>query len=69
MVNPTSNHWRAAKKVLKYLKCTINFVIIYEKGVKDLKVISYRDSDFAGDVEDRKSTSGQVFFVGCLIIT
>ena len=69
MVNPTSNHWRAAKKVLKYLKCTIDFGIIYEKGVKDLKVTSYSDNDFVGDVEDIKSTLGQVFFLGCLIIT
>ena len=32
--------------------------------MKDLKVIGYSDIDFAGDVEDRKSTSGQVFFIG-----
>ena len=69
MVNPTSDHWREAKRVLRYLNGTIDFGLIYEKGVKDLKVIGYSDSEFASNVEDNKSTSGQVFFLGGLPIT
>ena len=69
MVNPTSDHWIAAKRVLRYLKGTIDFGLVYVKGVKNLNVIGYSDSDFTGDVEDRKSTSGQVFFLGGLSIT
>ena len=69
MMNPTSEHWIAAKRVSRYLKGTIDFGIVYVKGVKNLNVIGYSDSDFAGDVEDRKSTSGQVFFLGGLPIT
>ena len=69
MVNPTSDHWIAAKRVLRYLKGTIDFGLVYVKGVKNLNVIGYSDSDFAGDVEDRKSTSGQIFFLGGLPIT
>ena len=69
MVNPTSYHWIAAKRVLRYLKGTINFGLVYVKGVKNLNVIGYIDSDFAGDVEDRKSTLGQVLFLGGLPIT
>ena len=34
--------------------------------MKDLNVIGYSNSDFAGDVEDKKSTSGHVFFLGGL---
>ena len=69
MMNPTSDHWIASKRVLRYLKGTIDFGLVYVKGVKNLNVIGYSDSDFAGDVEDRKSTSGQVFFLGGLPIT
>ena len=69
MVNPTFNYWTAAKRVLRYLKGTIDFSLIYEKGMKDLNVINYSDSEFTSDVEDRKSTSGHVFFLGCLPIT
>ena len=64
MVNPTSDHWIAAKRGLRYLNGTIDFGLVYVKGVKNLNVIGYSDSDFTGNVEDRKSTSGQVFFLG-----
>ena len=57
MVNPTFDHWTTTKRVLRYLKGTIDFGLIYEKCVKDLKVIGYSDSDFSDDVEGRKSTS------------
>ena len=63
MVNPTSDHWTTTKRVLRYLKGTIDFGQIYEKGMKDIKVICYSDSDFASDVKDRKSTWGQVFIL------
>ena len=69
MVNPTSNHWIAVKRVFRYLKGTIAFGLVYVKGVKNLNVIGYSDSNFAGDVEDRKSTSGQVLFLDGLPIT
>ena len=69
MMNPTFDHWIAVKRVLRYLKGTIDFGLVYVKGVKDLNVMFYSVSDFAGDVEDRKSTSIQVFFLGSLPIT
>ena len=55
--------------MLSYLKGTIDYFLIHEKDMKDLKVIGYSNNDFAGDVEDSKSTSGQVFFLGGLPIT
>ena len=69
MVNPSFDHWIEAKKVLRYFKGTINFGLIYEKGAKNIKIIGYSNSDFAIDVEDRKNTSGQAFFLGGLPIT
>ena len=69
MVNPTTDHWAAAKRVLRYLKSTIKFGLINEKGVRNLKVIFYSNSDFTTDMEDRKSTTRQVFFLGDLPIT
>ena len=69
IVNLTSGLWTSAKRVLRYLKGTIDSGLIYEEIMKDLKVIGYSCSDFHRDVEDRKSTPRQVFFLGGLPIT
>lgn len=62
MGNPTEQHWLAAKRILRYLKGTTGLGICYKKrGCKEL--IAYSDSDFAGDLDDRKSTSGYVFLL------
>lgn len=59
---PIELHLQAAKRVFRYLKGTINFGVLYKKGgVEGLK--AYSDSDYASDVEDRKSTSGYVFIL------
>nr|DAD39485.1 TPA_asm: hypothetical protein HUJ06_013808 [Nelumbo nucifera] len=46
-----------AKRVLRYLQGTTNLGIFYKKGGSD-KLVAFTDSDYAGDLEDRKSTSG-----------
>jgi hypothetical protein len=59
---PTEQHWLAAKRLLRYLMGTMNLGIFYKKGgCKQL--IAYSDSDFAGDIDDRKSTTGYVFII------
>nr|KYP74877.1 Retrovirus-related Pol polyprotein from transposon TNT 1-94 [Cajanus cajan] len=63
MANPTETHWSAAKRILRYLKGTTEFGILYKKE-EDTTLVAYTDSDFAGDIDDRKSTSGFVFSLG-----
>ena len=62
MSSPTTLHVQAAKKVLRYLKGTIDFGIWYKRGGGG-ELLVYTDSDFAGDVDTRKSTSGYVFLM------
>ena len=62
MENPTELHLHAAKRVLWYLRRTIDFRIFYRKGGDD-ELVAYTDSDYAGDLEDRKSTLGYVFLL------
>ena len=69
MDKPSSEHLVAAKRILRYLKGTVNFGILYKRGGKDMKITRYCDSDFSRDINDRKSTSGQIFFMGGLPIT
>ncbi|KAJ8751551.1 hypothetical protein K2173_016789 [Erythroxylum novogranatense] len=52
----------AAKRALRYLRGTVNYGILYKKG-GDEELMAFTDSDYAGDIEDRKSTSGYVFLM------
>jgi len=62
MARPTELHLQAAKRILRYLKGTIDYGIFYKKnGNKQL--IAFTDSDYAGDIEDRKNTSDYVFIL------
>lgn len=60
--NPGQVHWTAAKKVLRYLQRTKNFMLGYGKS-DNLEVFGYTDSDLGGCRDDGKSTSGYVFFL------
>lgn len=63
MERPTEVHMQAAKRILRYLKGTVELGIYYKRGAEE-KLIAFTDSDYAGDVDDRKSTSGYVFMLG-----
>ena len=61
--NPSSEHEAAAKRVLRYLKGTTNIGLTFKLRPNEPIVLGYSDSDWAGDIETRKSTSGYAFFV------
>ncbi|RVW49990.1 Retrovirus-related Pol polyprotein from transposon TNT 1-94 [Vitis vinifera] len=56
------DHWRVAKKVMRYLQGTKYYKLMYRQ-TSNLKVVSYLNSDFAGCVDSRKSTSGYIFIL------
>ncbi len=61
--NPTQRHWIAVKRILRYLKGTAEFGLQYlASNTEDLH--GYSDSDWGGDLDDRKSTSGYLFKFG-----
>nr|XP_040567939.1 secreted RxLR effector protein 161-like [Lepeophtheirus salmonis] len=57
---PGSEHWVALKIILRYLKNTKNLGLCYRKSNKG-ELVGFSDSDWAGDHDDRKSTSGYIF--------
>ena len=63
MESPTELHLLAAKRILRYLQGTRNLGICYKKGEKS-NLVGYTDSDYAGDQDDGRSTSGYVFMLG-----
>jgi hypothetical protein len=68
MAKPIELHLQVAKRALRYLKGTVNYGIHYKKGGDD-GLFAFTDSDYAGDVEDRKSTSGYVFLLSLGAVT
>ncbi|KAJ3492187.1 hypothetical protein NLJ89_g11265 [Agrocybe chaxingu] len=60
--NPGPMHWKALQHVLAYIKGTIHYKITYDPSSPDgLNVSGYSDSDYAGDPDTMRSTSGYVF--------
>ena len=60
--NPGIDHWKAAKKILRYLQATKDHLLTYRKS-DHLEVVGYSDSDYAGCVDSRKSTFGYMFLL------
>ena len=67
MAAPTSTHLTAAKRVLRYIKGTLYHGIAFTLGPLSLSVFS--DADWAGDPDDRRSTSGLLVYLGSNPIT
>ena len=59
---PTELHLQSAKRILRYLKGTIDFGVFYKKGGNE-ELVAYTDSDYAGDLDDRRNTLGYVFML------
>ena len=60
---PTKEHWVAVKRILRYLKGTSNFGLMYSNKDVDRPMTGFSDADWASDVNDRKSTSGYLFMM------
>lgn len=60
--HPTQEHWTAVKRILRYLKGSQDVGIMYASG-NLTDIIGYCDADWAGDPEDRRSTSGYMFLL------
>lgn len=55
--------WKAAKRILRYLKGTKELKLTYKKNEENT-ILAFSDADWEGDKIDRKSTSGSVIFHG-----
>jgi hypothetical protein len=65
MEAPKQEHLDAVKRVLRYVAGTVDYGLLYPRGKSgSLQILGYSDSDMAGDIDDSKSTSGVIFFLG-----
>jgi hypothetical protein len=64
MHKPTVTHWTATKRLFRYLKWTTFHGIHIRKAVAPC-LTTYTDADWAGNIDDRTSTSAYITFLGC----
>ena len=60
---PTKEHWTTVKHILRYLNGIQNYGLLYSSG-ETSDLIGYSDVDWAGDINDCKSTIGYLFKLG-----
>jgi hypothetical protein len=65
--NPTTTHLKAVKRIFRYLRSTIRMGLVFRGSIEPLT--GYTDSDWAGDHDTRRSTSGYVFSIGSAAIS
>ncbi|XP_048326840.1 secreted RxLR effector protein 161-like [Ziziphus jujuba] len=63
MQNPTQVHYGAAKRILRYLQETKDYVIWY-RPTSNSQLLGLTDSDWSGSADDMRSTSGYAFTLG-----
>lgn len=63
MHNPSEEHTNAVTRILRYLKASPGKGLMFRKN-NHLNIDGYTDADWAGNITDRKSTSGYFTFVG-----
>ncbi|XP_040369503.1 secreted RxLR effector protein 161-like [Rosa chinensis] len=63
--NPGHEHWVTGKKVLRYLKRTKDYMLVYKKiEGQEFEIKAYADASYKSDMDDLKSTSGYIFILG-----
>lgn len=65
---PRVPHMQAVDRVLRYLKSCPGKGLLFSKH-GHMKIEAYTDADWAGSIDDRRSTSGYCVFVGGNLVT
>ncbi|KAJ4702231.1 Retrovirus-related Pol polyprotein from transposon TNT 1-94 [Melia azedarach] len=68
MGEPSKEHWQAVKRIFRYLKGTFDVGLIYGGDTQCL-VTGFSNSDYAEDVDNRRSMTGYVFTLGSSVVS
>ncbi|XP_047309704.1 secreted RxLR effector protein 161-like [Impatiens glandulifera] len=68
MVQPGKDHWQSVKRIFRYLRGTFDVGLIYGGDTQYL-ITRYSDSDYARDVDSRRSMTGYVFTLGGSVVS
>lgn len=66
MERPNTSHYAVAKKILRYIKGTLDFGLLFpsELQTENLEMVGFTDSDWCGDHDNRRSTARYIFQYG-----
>jgi hypothetical protein len=65
--NPKESHLTTVKRILRYVNGTVNFGICFSQNT-NLELVGYSDADWARNMDDRKSTSCECFYMGTNLV-
>ena len=68
MHEPKKAHWIMAKHILRYIRGTDSYGLLYKKNDKFI-LTRYIDADYGGSLDDRRSITRYVFFLGFGLIS
>lgn len=63
MTSPTETHFGVVKQILRHLQGTLNTEIVYS-AVTSPQINAFSDSDWAADLNTRRSVTGYVVYLG-----
>ena len=69
MERPTTLHLVAVKRILRYIKGTMQYDLIYAKNRGNNVVTGFSDSDQGGMIDDRRSTGDMVYYLNDRLIS
>lgn len=69
MSTPRSSHMIAVKRILRYLKGTIDFGLTLRPQSLSTRISAYSDADWAGCPDSRRSTTGYLIYLGSNLIS
>ncbi|XP_062102857.1 secreted RxLR effector protein 161-like [Humulus lupulus] len=67
-LSPLESHWKVMKKILRYLKGTLDFGLSLKK-CSNLSLTGFCDAYWASDPDDSRSTSGFYVYLGANLVS
>ncbi|KAB2600341.1 hypothetical protein D8674_010612 [Pyrus ussuriensis x Pyrus communis] len=68
MTTPTEEHFCLIKRILRYLKGTMQCGLTYS-AQGQMELLAYSDADWAADINTRRSTTGYIVFIGSNLVS
>ncbi|XP_052114058.1 uncharacterized mitochondrial protein AtMg00810-like [Arachis duranensis] len=67
MHNPTVNHWRVLKRILRYIEGSMDQGLLFT-ACTDFRLFAFSNTDWGANADDRKSVTGYCVYLGTNLI-